>query len=294
MATTNSGSETTYRPELDGLRSIAVYAVILFHTGMQWLSGGFVGVDLFFVLSGFLVTQVILGEIARTGTFGVGAFYSRRVRRLVPAAVVVVVATCLVYGLVDSLPERLTIVRDAQSALVYLANWNFISEASDYFATGTDKSPFLHFWSLSIEEQFYVGYPLLLIGLLKLKVRPARRLLVILVLAAASVAAQVYWAGADPTRAYYGTDAKLYQILAGAALAMWLSEGSPGLRRRLRPGLVAAVGLVSVAVLATSLVPVSTSVRGFLATAASLAVIGGVWQARTSLTARLLEIRAHV
>src|SRR5262245_20838945 len=139
-----------YRPEIDGLRTVAVYLVLLYHSGASWASGGFIGVDLFFVLSGFLVLNVMLAEIDAAGRLSLSGFYARRVRRLLPAAVVVVFLTSALFILVASLPERLPLVQDAQSALLYVSNWHFISAANDYFATDTDKSPFLHFWSLSI------------------------------------------------------------------------------------------------------------------------------------------------
>ena len=156
-----------YRPDLDGLRTIAVYLVLLFHAGLGWAGGGFIGVDLFFVLSGFLVTSVILSEIESTGRLRISNFYSRRVRRLLPAALVVIVATCVAFTILWSVARRLAIVSDAQSALLYVANWHFLGQAGNYFATDIDKSPFLHFWSLSIEEQFYFVFPVVLVLLSK-------------------------------------------------------------------------------------------------------------------------------
>ena len=155
----------TYRPELDGLRSVAVYLVVLFHCGLGPFDGGFVGVDLFFVLSGFLVSHVIWAEVDKHGSFRLGWFYARRVRRLLPAAVLAIVATAAVQLLVASAPQRQEMLRDGQSALVYLSNWHFIADSRDYFAAdATSESPFLHYWSLSIEEQFYVVLPLALLA----------------------------------------------------------------------------------------------------------------------------------
>ena len=126
------------------------------------------------MLSGFLVSHVIWAEVDRSGSFRLGWFYARRVRRLLPAAVLVIVVTAAVQLLVASAPQRSGMVRDAQSALVYLSNWHFIADSRDYFAAdAVDASPFLHFWSLSIEEQFYVVLPLALLLLLRL--RAARR-----------------------------------------------------------------------------------------------------------------------
>lgn len=141
----------SHHPALDGLRSIAVYMVLLFHAGLGWLGGGFIGVDLFFVLSGFLVSTVILTEIADTGRLQIGRFYARRVRRLLPAALVVIIVTSLTFLLVTPVVRRLPLVADAQSSLLYVANWHFLGRSTDYFATDVAESPFLHFWSLAIE-----------------------------------------------------------------------------------------------------------------------------------------------
>src|SRR5690606_12593187 len=128
-----------------------------------------------------------------------GRYYARRVRRLLPAAVVAIVVTCGVFLLVAGQTERLELVRHAQAALVYLANWQFIAEAGDYFAGDMRSSPFMHYWSLSIEEQFYIIFPLLVLGVHKLFPGRARALLVAFgAVAAVSVASQLYWGAVDP------------------------------------------------------------------------------------------------
>jgi peptidoglycan/LPS O-acetylase OafA/YrhL len=280
----------TYRPSLDGLRSVAVYLVLLFHAGLPALVGGFVGVDLFFVLSGFLVTSVILSEIDTTGGLSVGAFYARRVRRLLPAAVVVVVATALVFLTVASVVRRLPLVGDARSALLYYSNWHFLGQSSDYFATDVDKSPYLHFWSLSIEEQFYFVFPLLLVLVIKkVRVHRHRALVGILsTLMVLSVAAQLYWAQVDVNHAYYGTDARLYQLLAGALAALVLRTLHERLTRR-AAGATALAGLGGLVVVASGLVAWSPSVRGLLAAVASVVAIVGLMGDERSVPARLLS-----
>lgn len=276
-----------YRPDLDGLRSVAVYLVLFFHAGLLWAGGGFIGVDLFFVLSGFLVTGVLLGEIETTGRLRVGNFYARRVRRLLPAALVVVTATCFTFMVLWSVPRRLPLPADARASLLYYANWHFLASAGDYFATNIDKSPFLHFWSLSIEEQFYVFFPILLVLLHR---RGRRLLLAVLgVLLVASLTSQVYWGAVDVNHAYYGTDARLYQLLAGALLAVALRrtdrQAAPSSGRA---DAAAMVGMAGILVLGSGLLHLSPSARGIGATVAAVLLIGGLSLAEAGLLARVL------
>jgi peptidoglycan/LPS O-acetylase OafA/YrhL len=258
-------------PALDGLRTVAVFLVMLFHCGVAGFDGGFVGVDLFFVLSGFLVSSILIEEADRTGHIRLGRFYGRRVRRLLPAAIVVVAATGAVEVLLSSLVARLPWVGDAQASLLYVSNWRFLSQSNDYFAADIDKSPFLHFWSLSIEEQFYFAFPLLLLLLFKLRSRWRPAVVAgVAVLTGLSVIAQVYWASHDSNHAYYGTDARIYQLLVGVLAALaWR-------RYRNRVWRLPGAGWVCLAALlltASSLAPFSVSGRGLAAAAASVGLI---------------------
>lgn len=277
-----------YRPDLDGLRSIAVYTVLLFHCGLAAAAGGFIGVDLFFVLSGFLVSNVILQEIHSTGRLSFSRFYARRVRRLLPAAVAVVVATSLVFLLVVPVARRIPLVADGQSALLYYANWNFLAQQNDYFATEVDGSPFLHFWSLAIEEQFYFLFPLLLVFLLKAG-RGRPRLLpgVLVALLALSLASQLYWARVDVNWAYYGTDARLYQLLAGALLAVAL-RGRGDVTSARGGQVLAMAGVGGVLLLASGLLEMTPSWRGVAATVASVVTIAGLMASGDRGVRRLL------
>jgi peptidoglycan/LPS O-acetylase OafA/YrhL len=286
------GSAWSYRPSLDGLRMLAMYLIVLFHTQVPWLQGSFVAVNLFFVLSGYLVTQVVLTEMDRTGRLDLGRFYARRVRRLLPAALVAIAGICVLFLLVAPVVRRLGLVADAQSSLLYVANWRFIAQANDYFAPNVDKSPFLHFWTLSIEEQFYIFFPLLVV----LLARSRRRRMLFAGLAAvtaASVAAQVYWSFADPIHAYYGTDARLYQLSSGALLAVGL---------RLRPVRVtprfaratASLGVALFAVLCLTAVPLSQSVRGLVGTMACLLIVAGLMLDEQQPLGRVLSVRPVV
>ncbi len=132
------------------------------------------------------------------------------------------VATCGVFVLVAGLVWRLEIIGDARAALLYVANWHFLGQANDYFSQGQQPSPFLHFWSLAIEEQFYVVFPVVLLLLSRRARRGRSTVLVVALLMVASLASQLYWMGADANHAYYGTDARLYQLLAGALAAIVL------------------------------------------------------------------------
>ena len=263
-------------PALDGLRTVAVYLVVLFHCGVSGFGGGFVGVDLFFVLSGFLVSSILIDEAERTGHVRLGRFYGRRVRRLLPAAIVVVVATSGLSLLLSSLVARLPWVGDAQASLLYVSNWRFLQQSNDYFAADIDRSPFLHFWSLSIEEQFYFAFPLILLLLFRLRRRWQPALVTgVAVLAGLSVVAQFFWSAHNDNHAYYGTDARIYQLLVGVLAAI--------LWRRYQTREVRAPGagwafLAILLVTASSLAPFSVSWRGLVAAGASvglvLAVVG--------------------
>jgi len=281
-----------YRPELDGLRTFAVITIVFFHTQVAGADNAFIVLDLFFVLSGFLVTNVVLTEVDDTGRLRVGRYYARRVRRLLPAAVVTILATSVLFVLVVSEPERLELVRHAQAALVYLANWQFIADGADYFAGDIRDSPFMHFWSLSVEEQYYILFPLLILAWIRWAPRRGRVLLGMLAVGIVlSLASQLYWGRVDPIRAYFGTDARLFQLLAGAAIAVALREFAtpaaeggvswPRLGRWL-----AWSGLVGYVVFGTELVPMTTSYRNILATFLAGALVVGVYTAAGSLLAR--------
>jgi peptidoglycan/LPS O-acetylase OafA/YrhL len=282
-----------YRPSLDGLRTVAVGLVVLFHCGLTTFAGGFVGVDLFFVLSGFLVTSILWAEVAETGRLRFGGFYSRRVRRLLPAAVVVIGITSAFFVLVAPVTRRLPWVADAQSALLYFANWHFLEQGNDYFGADIDRSPFLHFWSLSIEEQYYLFLPVLLLVLWRLgRGRKWVPLLALTILFALSLAAQVHWGGVDVNHAYYGTDARLYQMFAGSVLALLVHWGW-SVRDRVA-GALAAAAVVVLLLASTDLVSWSASDRGIAAMVAGTALVAGLVGHETGPIARLLSLPVPV
>ncbi|WP_250002962.1 acyltransferase family protein [Actinoplanes sp. M2I2] len=213
-----------YRPALDGVRGLAVSAVLLFHGGVAALGGGFLGVDAFFVLSGFLITSLLLAEHRRSGRIDLRAFWARRARRLLPALLVLLTVVLLV-GRRLLAPEELPALRlDALAALAYVANWRMADRGGGYFAETAAPSPLQHTWSLGIEEQFYLLWPLIVVALLALL---GRRFLLAACLtgAAASAMAAAVLGPAGPDRAYYGTDTRAMALLIGAALAVVLSGG---------------------------------------------------------------------
>ncbi|MFF5290075.1 acyltransferase family protein [Paractinoplanes globisporus] len=215
-----------YSRALDGIRALAVTAVVLFHAGVGGLAGGFLGVDSFFVLSGFLITSLLLAERARTGRIDLGAFWLRRARRLLPALLAMLLATVLAgrYLLAGDTDALGLLRTDAFAALAYVANWRMIFRGTGYAAATATASPLQHTWSLGIEEQFYLLWPLLVAGLLAwLAARRARAALLGFCLVGAvisEVLCVVLFRPDSIGRAYYGTDTRAQALLIGAALAV--------------------------------------------------------------------------
>ncbi|MGI8936826.1 MAG: acyltransferase family protein [Iamia sp.] len=236
-----------YVPALDGLRAVAVVGVMLFHGGVSWVSGGYLGVDVFFVLSGYLITTLLLREQVGTGGIDLRSFWTRRLRRLLPALLALLAAVAVATPFFVADPERASVRGDALASLAYVANWRFILTDQSYFAGA--PSPLRHLWSLSVEEQWYIVFPVVLV----LALRRARRLVpLIIALAAATVASALWMAqlasgGGDPSRAYYGTDTRAHSLLAGALLAAVAAQWPLHRHRRLLGlvGLLGAVGVVA-------------------------------------------------
>jgi peptidoglycan/LPS O-acetylase OafA/YrhL len=245
-----------YLRPLDGLRALAVTAVVLYHAGVTGLRGGFLGVDTFFVLSGFLITSLLLTERLARGRIDLRRFWIRRARRLLPALLVMVLATVAAGRyLLDS--DALGLLRtDAWAALAYVANWRMIFRGTGYVAATATPSPLQHTWSLGIEEQFYLIWPLVVAGLaLWVAARHTRTLLIVLC-AAGAVASQLACGllsrPGDIARAYYGTDTRAQALLIGAALAAILTRPRPRHRDRhghLALGLCGAFGAAATVVL---------------------------------------------
>jgi peptidoglycan/LPS O-acetylase OafA/YrhL len=217
---TRTGPHLSYRPGLDGLRALAVAAVFLYHSRIDWLPGGFLGVDLFFVLSGFLITSLLLVEWEARNRIDLRRFWMRRARRLLPALVVVVLAA-LILSSIFARGDLAKTRGDAVSSLLYYTNWHLILANHSYFARMGNPSLLQHLWSLAVEEQFYIVWPLLLVPGLVLVGRKRLPLLVGTGIAGSAAAMWIlYSPNGDPSRVYYGTDTRAFLLLMGILLAL--------------------------------------------------------------------------
>jgi len=254
--TATAESRPGYFPALDGIRAIAVAAVVAYHLQVPGLGGGLLGVSVFFTLSGYLITSLLLREVAQHGRVDLKAFWVRRARRLLPALSFMLAVVALTTAIAR--PEKLVAtLREALCALLYVANWTTIASGDDYFARFTGPGPLDHLWSLAIEEQFYLAWPLVVFALLWLGARTQRGrwplALVTVLLAAAST--WIIVVAYDPnaannTRAYEGTDCRAAALLVGALAALALPLDRAGtVSRRMRVALhvLGAIGLAGVA-----------------------------------------------
>ncbi|PPF81339.1 acyltransferase [Subtercola sp. Z020] len=258
-----------FRGDIEGLRAIAVTLVILDHL-IGWPIGGFIGVDVFFVLSGFLITGLLLREYQKSQTISFLDFYARRVRRIAPAAILVIVVTVVVGFFVLSLPRAQEILSDGLWAVFFSANWHFASVGTDYFQATGAISPLQHYWSLSVEEQFYLVWPWLTLALLvafrsrkriKLSTSTARDHknrqselvgVIFVLVVALSFAFGVYSSITNPAVAYFDTFSRTWELAAGAAIAAFATQLGK-LPAALRPVLawLGILGIVASAFLIT-------------------------------------------
>jgi peptidoglycan/LPS O-acetylase OafA/YrhL len=214
----------THRVDIQGLRAVAVLLVALGHAGVPSLKGGYVGVDVFFVLSGFLITGILLSEALSTGGVSLVAFYARRARRILPAAALTLIATSIAAHHLLNFVRAREVVEDSIWASLFSANIHFAAEGSDYFQQGQPPSPIQHFWSLSAEEQFYLVWPsvlaLVLFGVFSRRPSLGRLLIVIGALGTASLLWSVHYTAVSPTAAYFSTLTRAWELALGAALAV--------------------------------------------------------------------------
>ena len=208
------GATLAYLPALDGIRGVAMLAILGVHAGVYLTAGGFFLLDSFFALSGFLITSLLIVEWRKRGTIKLGAFWARRARRLLPALLFMLIGVAIIYGIFVPAGTYPTLRGDALSALFYFANWHYIASGSDYFHMTGLTSPLIHTWSLAVEEQFYLVWPLVFLGVMKLT-RSLRVLLVVAVVGALASAAEMalLYNPTDINRLYFGTDTHAQSVL---------------------------------------------------------------------------------
>jgi peptidoglycan/LPS O-acetylase OafA/YrhL len=276
-----------HRDDIQGLRAVAVLLVVLDHAGVSFLRGGFVGVDVFFVLSGFLITGILLSGAAKRGYVSLVGFYSRRARRILPAAALTLITTTIVaYQLLNYVRAK-EAVWDSFWASLFAANIRLAHQGTDYFAQGQPPSLVQHYWSLAVEEQFYLVWPALLsiavfgvsvgrrantgAGTPVLTNWAIRRLLVVVILAAsASLYWSIHYTNALPAAAYFSTFARAWELALGAALAigsLTVARLSPSLR-----GALGWVGLIAIASAAITFSP-TTPFPGYAALLPTLGTV---------------------
>ena len=299
-----------FRGDVQGMRAVAVLAVIAAHASISGFGGGFVGVDVFFVLSGYLITRLVLTSIEADGRFRIGAFYARRARRIVPAATFVLTITMIASVVYLNFLDVIDASRDAVWAAFFGANIRFATEGVDYFALGESPSPVQHYWSLAVEEQFYVVWPLLVVLALLLtrgfrrttdadgqrikRGAPVRTMAVLaLAVGGASLAWSVHRTVEEPTSAYFSTFTRAWELAAGVLVALALHHRA-GLRWRwvTEPLALAGLGGIIVAVTAydTSMAfPGYEALLPVLSTAAL--IVAGAHAGHRTLVARVLDTR---
>jgi peptidoglycan/LPS O-acetylase OafA/YrhL len=215
-----------YLPGLDGIRALAVVAVVLFHSSLGVLSGGFLGVEIFFVISGFIITAGLVREFSAGRSIGLRDFWLRRALRLLPAVLLLLFAV-LAYTELFARDSLGNLRNDATASALYVTNWYLIADGRSYFGGFEEPSLLKHLWSLAIEEQFYMVWPpVILAGLMVMRRRVLAAWLLLAALASAGLMAAMHAGGADVSRLYYGTDTRASGLLIGAALALWWAPGT--------------------------------------------------------------------
>jgi len=284
-----------FRPDVEGLRAVAIIAVLLAHAGVGPAEGGFAGVDVFFVISGFLITQLLVRELDRTGAISLTRFFAGRVKRLMPQVLAVIAAVVVASSLLLSPVRADAVAADVMAAGVYAMNWRLSESAVDYFAAGEADRPLDHFWSLAVEEQFYVVWPLLLLAVAVLARRRAGGthaplVAVLVTIAAASFAFAVQRAATAPEQAYFSAPGRAWELAVGGVLAVAL------LRRRLGRSAAAAAAWLGVAaiVAATLLLDAGSAMPGapaLLPVLGAAALLAAGTGAVTTLPTRALSTR---
>ncbi|MDP5114104.1 MAG: acyltransferase, partial [Ilumatobacteraceae bacterium] len=224
-----TASTRPHLPGLDGLRALAVIGVLAFHDNR--LNGGFLGVDLFFALSGFLITTLLIDELQRTNSVDLIGFWGRRLRRLLPAVMALLVVVVVFFRLFADTGQWIIARNDVIWSQFYMANWHQIYSGSGYWDAFAAPSAFEHLWSLAIEEQFYLVWPVLVIVAWRIGRTRGLAALTSIGIVASFVAMLAIYNGGDPTRVYMGTDTRSFSLLCGAFVAL------PAVRRAITTGI---------------------------------------------------------
>ena len=212
----STDSPAHFRPDIEGLRAVAILAVLAYHARIPGTGGGFIGVDVFFVISGFLITGLLLREVTSTGHLDLPRFYARRARRLLPAALVVIAVTVALSAVILSPLRFPGVALDGAASSLYVSNYRYALIATDYFAADTEPSPLLHFWSLAVEEQFYLVWPVLILAAVRL-LSPRRLWMVVGLVAAGSFALSVVLTDVNQPWAFYSLGTRAWQLALGAS-----------------------------------------------------------------------------
>jgi peptidoglycan/LPS O-acetylase OafA/YrhL/lysophospholipase L1-like esterase len=307
-----SHTRLSYLPALDGVRACAVVAVMMFHGGIPHMDGGFMGVDAFFVLSGFLITSLLLGEWRQRLSIKLGAFWARRARRLLPALLLMLLFVAFFASVIVPKGTYGALRLDALATLLYVSNWHFILVNSNYFNETSASSPLLHTWSLAVEEQFYVIWPLVVLGVMHF----TRSLRALFALCCAAALASATWmyvlydGGLNTNRVYLGTDTRSQCLFIGCALAvglvlltqrsheegrlahgeLWQPAGDTGRILCSALGVVGAIAAVTIWVLTASTSSFPYSGGFFLIGLSVAAVIVSAVAAPRSIVPRVLSL----
>lgn len=273
-ATTQS-KRSGFRPDIEGLRAIAVIAVVLYHAGIPGDAGGYIGVDVFFVISGFLITGLLWREVTTTNTVALGRFYGARARRLLPAAATVGIATAIGAAIVLPPLQARNVFVDGVASALYVGNYRFAQQGTDYLAADL-PSPFEHYWSLGVEEQFYLVWPMLIIGAAWLigRLRPgamARALpyaVVLGLVGVASLTAAMLWTRTSPSWAFFSLPTRAWELAAGGLVALSIEHWR---KLPLLPAAIAGCGGLTLILLTCTQLGPHTPYPG---TAALLPVLG--------------------
>jgi len=293
VVVTPAGRSRRFRADIEGLRAIAVGLVLVYHAGVRQLPGGFVGVDVFFVISGYLITGLLVREVESTGRLSMAAFYARRAKRLLPATALVLVVASLVTWLWLPQTQRAVLGGDIVAAAFYVVNWRLADRSVDYLAEGVVPSPVQHFWSLAVEEQFYVLWPLVILLVLVVARRYRRSLRGALAVGISAIGVpslvwSIWKTDHDPAPAFFVTTTRLWELAIGGAVALgathWQRLPALAARALVWAGLGALAGAALLIDGGTAAWPGSLALVPVLATAA--VIVGGSAAARPG--ARLL------